>query len=79
MHVKDNILLQVTEDGTYIPPKNPKLAYGAMTLYRSQMLIITASYLARASTIAVRYSAVRRQTEIKPGYYKCFFLITIQV
>ena len=70
-------MLQVTDDGTYIPAKNLKLAYGAMTLYRSQMLIITAGYLARASTIAVRYSAVRRQTETKPGYRNCLFITAI--
>ncbi|RDD39536.1 Peroxisomal acyl-coenzyme A oxidase 1 [Trichoplax sp. H2] len=68
---RDQMLMRhskVTLDGSFIPPKNPRLTYVAITLYRCQLLMLCSNYLARASTIAVRYSAIRRQTETKPGY-----------
>nr|CAG8543188.1 12636_t:CDS:10 [Entrophospora candida] len=47
--------------GVYKSPPNNKLSYGTMVLVRS--VIVTGVYLAmaRAATIAVRYSAIRRQ------------------
>lgn len=58
---------RVEEDGTYIEPPNKRLAYGTMVYIRAGMVSQVAKSLAVASTIAVRYSAVRHQTESKPG------------
>ncbi|XP_076456592.1 peroxisomal acyl-coenzyme A oxidase 1-like [Babylonia areolata] len=58
---------QVLEDGTYIKPKNTRLTYGSMTMVRTNLVGGAARSLAIAVTIAVRYSAVRRQSEIEPG------------
>ena len=44
-----------------------KLAYGAMMFVRVVMLQSFSAVLAQAATIAIRYSAVRRQSEMKPG------------
>ncbi|KAK7502853.1 hypothetical protein BaRGS_00005802 [Batillaria attramentaria] len=67
---RDNMLMrysQVLEDGTYVKPKNDRLTYGTMTLIRSNIVGGAARSLSMAVTIAVRYSAVRRQSEIQPG------------
>ena len=48
-------------------PKSSRLMYGVMTLIRSSIVGLAARGLAMAATIAVRYSAVRRQSEIEPG------------
>ena len=55
------------ENGTYIKPKNAKLAYGSMVLIRSSIVTDASRGLAQACVIAIRYSAVRRQTEATPG------------
>jgi len=39
-----------------------------MMFVRVILLQDMASYLAKASTIAIRYGAVRRQSELKPGW-----------
>ena len=54
------------KDGTYIKnTKNEKSSYGAMVFVRSLMIHDVAAYgLAKACTIAIRYSAVRRQAEL---------------
>lgn len=39
-----------------------------MVLVRATIVFGSATNLAKAATIAVRYSCVRRQTEAKPGY-----------
>lgn len=45
-----------------------KLTYGTMIFVRVALVKgIAACYLAKAVTIATRYSAVRRQSEIVPG------------
>lgn len=59
--------LQILEDGTYIKPQSDRLIYGAMTFVRSFIVWDAGRGLAKAATIAVRYSAVRRQSEIEPG------------
>ena len=59
--------VQVSEDGTYVKPKSSRLMYGTMTLIRSNIVGYAARSLAMAATIAIRYSAVRRQSEIEPG------------
>ncbi|KAJ8322036.1 hypothetical protein KUTeg_000507 [Tegillarca granosa] len=57
----------VLEDGTYVAPQNPKLTYGSMVKLRSGIVLRSADCLAMACVIAVRYSAIRRQTEKSPG------------
>uniref|UniRef100_A0A0B6ZLF2 Acyl-coenzyme A oxidase n=1 Tax=Arion vulgaris TaxID=1028688 RepID=A0A0B6ZLF2_9EUPU len=67
---RENMLMryaQVLEDGTFVSPKNDRLVYGSMTLIRSQIVGGCARSLAKAVTIATRYSAVRRQSEINTG------------
>uniref|UniRef100_A0A1A9VP18 Acyl-coenzyme A oxidase n=1 Tax=Glossina austeni TaxID=7395 RepID=A0A1A9VP18_GLOAU len=58
---------QVLCDGTYIPPKNSALTYGTMMFVRVVLIRDASLALAKASTIAVRYSAVRRQSPIDPN------------
>ncbi|XP_059058405.1 probable peroxisomal acyl-coenzyme A oxidase 1 [Achroia grisella] len=58
---------QVLEDGTYVKSKNSKLNYGAMVFVRVVIVFDMVNYLARAITIAIRYSAVRRQSQLKEG------------
>ncbi|XP_047520122.1 probable peroxisomal acyl-coenzyme A oxidase 1 [Pieris napi] len=58
---------QVLEDGTYVKSKNSKLIYGAMVFVRVVIVFDMVNYLSKASTIAVRYSAVRRQCHMKEG------------
>ncbi|XP_017889643.1 probable peroxisomal acyl-coenzyme A oxidase 1 [Ceratina calcarata] len=55
---------QVLEDGTYVKSKNDKLTYGTMVFVRVMLLNDIITYLAKACTIATRYSAVRRQGQI---------------
>lgn len=58
---------KVLEDGTYIEPKNSKITYGTLVLSRTALINWSGTYLAQACTIAIRYSSVRRQTEVSPG------------
>lgn len=55
-------------DGTYVKPVSNKLTYGTMVFIRSFLVGEAARTLAKACTIAIRYSAVRHQSEITPGY-----------
>ena len=67
---RDNMLMknaQVTPDGTYIKPKSDKLNYGTMVFVRVLLLDMLAFNISRAVTIATRYSAIRRQSEIVAG------------
>lgn len=57
---------QVLPDGTYVPPKNTVLTYGTMMFVRVALIRDAAMALAKSSTIACRYSAVRRQSPIDP-------------
>lgn len=58
---------QVEPDGTYVKPLSDKLTYGTMVFIRSMIVGDSARSLSRACTIAVRYSAVRHQSEIRAG------------
>ncbi len=60
---------QVLPDGTYVQDSsNSKQSYGTMVFVRAMIAFdVAARGLAQACTIAVRYSAVRRQSEMKPG------------
>lgn len=68
---RENMLMknaQVLKDGTYVKvARHGKLTYGTMVFVRVMLVNETAFNLAKAATIAVRYSAVRRQSEKKPG------------
>ncbi|XP_061779089.1 peroxisomal acyl-coenzyme A oxidase 1 isoform X3 [Nerophis lumbriciformis] len=67
---RDNMLMKyakVDPDGTYIKPPSAKLTYGTMVFIRSMIVGESARVLAKSSTIAIRYSAVRHQSEIRPG------------
>ncbi|XP_065370396.1 probable peroxisomal acyl-coenzyme A oxidase 1 [Calliphora vicina] len=58
---------QVLPNGTYVAPKNSVLTYGTMMFVRVVLIRDAAMALAKASTIACRYSAVRRQSPIDPN------------
>ena len=62
-----HLSLQVMPDGTYVKPPVAKAAYGTMVGIRSGIVIFTGRGLARAVTIATRYSVVRRQGENPKG------------
>uniref|UniRef100_A0A8C6N3E7 Acyl-coenzyme A oxidase n=2 Tax=Mus TaxID=862507 RepID=A0A8C6N3E7_MUSSI len=65
---RENMLMkyaQVKPDGTYVKPLSNKLTYGTMVFVRSFLVGSAAQSLSKACTIAIRYSAVRRQSEIK--------------
>jgi acyl-CoA oxidase len=67
---RENMLMKhskVLEDGTFIKPPNEKLVYGGMLGIRALIPVNTAATLAAAVTIAIRYSCVRRQSELKPN------------
>lgn len=67
---RDNLLRKtgyVTDDGTYVKPKSSKLVYGGMLGIRARLPMSGAVNLAKAVTIATRYSCVRHQSELKPG------------
>lgn len=61
------MLMQVEPDGTYTKPPVDKIAYGSMVMIRAGLVSTMANSLARAVTIATRYSIVRRQTQNRPG------------
>ncbi|PSN29864.1 putative peroxisomal acyl-coenzyme A oxidase 1 [Blattella germanica] len=68
---RDQMLMKnakVLEDGSYVKAPSDKLTYGAMTFVRVIIVQGAASQIAQAATIAIRYSAVRRQSEMKPGF-----------
>ncbi|XP_047531391.1 probable peroxisomal acyl-coenzyme A oxidase 1 [Vanessa atalanta] len=59
---------QVLEDGTYVKvARHGKLTYGTMVFVRVTLVNEASFNLSKAVTIAVRYSAVRRQSELRPG------------
>ncbi|KAK0180414.1 hypothetical protein PV327_006058 [Microctonus hyperodae] len=62
---------QVLEDGTYIKPTTDKLTYGTMMFVRALLVHDLARYLSKAVTIVIRYSAVRRQSQINPNKPEC--------
>ncbi|CAH1225068.1 ACOX1 [Branchiostoma lanceolatum] len=67
---RDNMLMrfaQVAEDGTYSMVLDPRLIYGTMVSMRVRLTEQSNFALARAVTIAVRYSCVRHQSELTPG------------
>ena len=54
--------VKVNEEGDYNQiGHSQKLAYSSMTYLRATLIFTSGNYLSQAVTIAVRYSAVRRQ------------------
>ena len=51
----------VDEDGKYTKPENPATVYGSMTQARAYLIGNARLVLARAATVAVRYTLIRRQ------------------
>ncbi|XP_063739383.1 peroxisomal acyl-coenzyme A oxidase 1 isoform X1 [Eleginops maclovinus] len=67
---RENMLMKyakVEPDGTYVKPPSAKLTYGTMVFIRSLIVGESARSLSKASTIAIRYSSVRHQSEIRAG------------
>jgi acyl-CoA oxidase len=69
---RENLLMRnakVLEDGTFVKiASHDKLSYGVMLFTRAMLvLMVSARGLAQAVTIAIRYSCVRHQSELKPG------------
>ncbi|KAH7431891.1 hypothetical protein KP509_08G071700 [Ceratopteris richardii] len=68
---RENMLMRlatVTKEGKYVHSNVPtQLAYGAMVNVRKSIVMDASYSLARAVTIAVRYSAVRRQFGVQDG------------
>jgi acyl-CoA oxidase len=60
---------KVTPEGTYVPPPpaNSKASYATMLYVRADIVKNAGGVLAKATTIATRYAAVRRQTAPAPG------------
>ncbi|XP_077308009.1 peroxisomal acyl-coenzyme A oxidase 2-like [Lithobates pipiens] len=67
---KENMLSRFSEilpDGSYVKYGSDKLNYFAMIELRVSIGGYAVDSLKKACTISVRYSAVRRQSELKPG------------
>lgn len=58
---------RVTPDGRYEKSGFPQLAYGALIAGRVEITKNSANFLKIATTIATRYSAVRRQFPLTSG------------
>ncbi|KAF9450509.1 peroxisomal oxidase [Macrolepiota fuliginosa MF-IS2] len=57
---------QVADDNTYVRPPHAKLSYGGMLYIRANMVTGAGWLMAKAATISIRYTTVRRQGEIGP-------------
>ncbi|XP_070533127.1 peroxisomal acyl-coenzyme A oxidase 1-like [Ptychodera flava] len=67
---RENLLSKYSKidpDGIYHPPISDKMVYAGMVVNRVNMVATAAGYLSSGCTIAIRYSCVRRQTELLPG------------
>ncbi|KAJ2940648.1 hypothetical protein O0L34_g14755 [Tuta absoluta] len=68
---RENMMMknaQVLKDGTYVKvAKHEKLTYGTMVFVRVTLVNEAAFNLSKAVTIAVRYSAIRRQSQPRPN------------
>ena len=61
-------------DGTYVPPPHAKVNYGTMMFSRAIIVNACGKLLSGGVVIATRYSAVRRQSEIVPGYVEYIYI-----
>ncbi len=67
---RTNMLMQfarVTADGKFERLGNELLMYAAMLLMRGTLSLVGSFYLSMSTTIAIRYSCVRRQTPNADG------------
>ncbi|KAF5897773.1 peroxisomal acyl-coenzyme A oxidase 1 isoform X2, partial [Clarias magur] len=67
---RENMLMKyakVHPDGTYVKPPSDKLTYGTMVFIRAMIVGESAIALSKSCTIAIRYSAVRHQSELRAG------------
>ncbi|KAA0723829.1 Peroxisomal acyl-coenzyme A oxidase 1 [Triplophysa tibetana] len=67
---RENMLMKYAKvelDGTYVKPPSDKLTYGTMVFIRSMIVGESAQALSKSCTIAIRYSSVRHQSELRPG------------
>ncbi|KAG2052587.1 peroxisomal oxidase [Suillus hirtellus] len=55
---------EVTIEGRYIQPPHAKLSYGGMMYIRATMIPSAGWTIAKAVTVAIRYTTVRRQGEL---------------
>lgn len=58
---------QVQEDGTFVKAPSSVLTYGTMVFVRVVIVRDMSQFLSKAATIAIRYSAIRRQSQINPS------------
>lgn len=56
-----------TDTGVYTKPEQPALVYGSLTYVRANIVHHARLVLARAVTVAVRYTAIRRQFQDRDG------------
>ena len=59
------------EDGTFTQGVDAKLLYAGMMSARAEIPMSSSMQLAKALTIAIRYSCVRHQSELHPGSVLC--------
>ncbi|KAF4553997.1 Acyl-CoA oxidase-like protein 2 [Elsinoe fawcettii] len=55
------------ETGKYSKPGNPAVVYGSLTAVRANIVMHARLILARAVTVAVRYTSIRRQFQDRDG------------
>lgn len=60
-------LAKLSPDGTFTRAAHSKLMYGTMSFVRAIIVLSSFWQLSKAVTIAIRYSAVRRQGHLKHG------------
>ena len=58
---------EITPDGSFIKKGNPKLLYSSMMKSRTALLGMSAGYLGKAISIAIRYSFIRKQFKNQVG------------
>uniref|UniRef100_T1J8Y3 Acyl-coenzyme A oxidase n=1 Tax=Strigamia maritima TaxID=126957 RepID=T1J8Y3_STRMM len=67
---RENMLMkhaQILKDGSYLKPQNERSSYGTMVYIRMGVISMASLELGQACTIAVRYSAIRRQGVMTDG------------
>ncbi|TFK16609.1 acyl-CoA oxidase [Coprinopsis marcescibilis] len=57
---------QVTDDAKYVQPPHAKMSYGGMLYIRANMVTGGGWLMAKAATVSIRYTTVRRQGEVGP-------------
>lgn len=60
-----SISVMCFKDGTFKASPHSKLAYGTMVFVRVLIVNDSSNKLSRAAAISIRYSAVRKQSQLK--------------